>query len=68
MVKVKCPVLQIHGLADTYLLSGALDGTWNWIEKDYTLVTVPNAGHFVQHDASGLVTATMRSWLQNHEK
>jgi pimeloyl-ACP methyl ester carboxylesterase len=68
VVKVKCPVLQIHGLADTYLLAGALDGTWNWIEKDYTLVTIPGAAHFVQHDASAMVTTTMRSWLQTHEK
>jgi epoxide hydrolase 4 len=68
VVKVQCPVLEIHGLKDTYLLSGAIDGTWNWIEKDFTLVTLPSAGHFVQHDASAQVTATMRYWLMTHEK
>jgi pimeloyl-ACP methyl ester carboxylesterase len=68
VVKVQCPVLEIHGLKDTYLLSGAIDGTWNWIEKDFTLVTIPNAAHFVQHDASKQVTDTMRSWLLTHEK
>lgn len=63
VVKVKAPVLQFHGLKDTYLLAGALDGTWNWVEKDYTLVTVPEAAHFVQHDASAFVTRTIRQWL-----
>jgi pimeloyl-ACP methyl ester carboxylesterase len=61
---VKAPVLEIHGLKDSYLLAGALDGTWNWVEKDFTLVTVPEAAHFVQQDASALVTRTIRSWLE----
>jgi pimeloyl-ACP methyl ester carboxylesterase len=64
VVKVKAPVLEIHGLKDSYLLAGALDGTWNWVEKDFTLVTVPEAAHFVQQDASALVTRTIRSWLE----
>jgi pimeloyl-ACP methyl ester carboxylesterase len=66
VVKVKAPVLEIHGLKDSYLLAGALDGTWNWVEKDFTLVTVPEAAHFVQQDASALVTRTIRSWLEAH--
>ena len=63
LVKVQAPVLMFHGLADTALLPGALDGIWNWVEKDLTLVTVPGAGHFVQQDASKLVTRMMRAWL-----
>jgi len=63
VVKVKCPVLMIHGLADEALLPGALNGTWDWLEKDLTLVTVPGAGHFVQQDAADLVTRTMKTWL-----
>ena len=62
-VKVKCPVLMIHGLKDQALLEGALSGTWNWVEKDLTLVTIPDAGHFVQQDASDKVSRTMRLWL-----
>ncbi len=60
---VKCPVLLIHGLKDQALLPGALNDTWNWIDADLTLVTVPGAGHFVQQDAADLVTRTMVSWL-----
>jgi epoxide hydrolase 4 len=60
---VKCPVLLVHGLKDQALLPGALNDTWNWIDKDLTLVTIPEAGHFVQQDAADLVTRTMVSWL-----
>jgi len=61
--KVKMPVLMFHGLADTALNAEGLSGTWNWLEKDLTLVTVPGAGHFVQQDAADLVTNTLRWWL-----
>jgi pimeloyl-ACP methyl ester carboxylesterase len=60
---VKCSVLLIHGLKDPALLAGALNDTWNWIEGDLTLVTIPGASHFVQQDAADLVTRTMVSWL-----
>ena len=57
------PVLMFHGLDDTALLPGALNGTWNWIDADLTLVTIPGASHFVQQDAAELVSTTMRDWL-----
>ena len=61
---VKCPVLMFHGLEDPFLLSGALNDTWRWLEKDLTLVTVPKAGHWVHHDAADLVTKRMVHWLR----
>lgn len=61
--KVACPVLMFHGLKDTALLSPALNGTWDWIASDLTLVTAPNAGHWVQQDAADLVTRSMVAWL-----
>lgn len=63
VVRVKMPVLMFHGLGDTALLSGALNNTWDWLDKDLTLVTIPGAGHFVQQDASDLVSRTMKMWL-----
>jgi pimeloyl-ACP methyl ester carboxylesterase len=63
VIKVKAPVLMIHGLKDTALLAGALNNTWEWLEKDLTLVTIPDAGHFVQQDASDMVTRTIKMWL-----
>jgi len=60
--KLTMPVLLIHGLKDTALLAPALNGTWNWID-DLTLVTIPEASHFVQQDATEKVSRTVKSWL-----
>ncbi len=62
--RVKAPVLMFHGLKDWALLPGALNDTWEWLDKDLTLVTVPGSGHFVQQDAAETVSRTMRSWLK----
>lgn len=64
VVKVKMPVLMIHGLDDWALLPGALNNTWEWLEQDLTLVTIPKAGHFVQQDAAEKVTRTIKMWLK----
>ncbi|MBD2361360.1 alpha/beta hydrolase [Anabaena minutissima FACHB-250] len=63
VIKVQAPVLMIHGLQDQYLLAGALNNTWEWVENDLTLVTIPTAGHFVHHDNPDLVARTIKSWL-----
>ncbi|MEZ6073427.1 MAG: alpha/beta hydrolase [Pirellulales bacterium] len=63
--KVRCPVLMFHGLDDTALLPAGLNGTWDWLDEDLTLVTIPGAGHFVQQDAADKVTRHMLSWLQD---
>ena len=67
MPKVQAPVLMFHGLRDTALHSDGLSGTWNWVAKDLTLVTAPEAGHFVQQDAAELVTTTMKWWLASRK-
>jgi pimeloyl-ACP methyl ester carboxylesterase len=61
--RVQCSVLMIHGLEDKALLASGLNDTWEWVDGDLTIVTIPGAGHFVQQDASDLVTRTMRAWL-----
>lgn len=58
------PVLVFHGLQDTALHSDGLNNTWDWIDADLTLVTAPQASHFVQQDAAELVTNTMHWWLK----
>jgi pimeloyl-ACP methyl ester carboxylesterase len=45
--KVQAPVLQIHGLQDPFLLPGGLNNTGDWLESNWTLLTIPHAGHFV---------------------
>ena len=61
--KLPMPLLMFHGLQDTALHSNRLNNTWDWIDNDVTLVTAPEADHFVQQDAAELVTRTMRWWL-----
>jgi pimeloyl-ACP methyl ester carboxylesterase len=57
------PLLVIHGMKDTALLSSGHSGTWEYVTKDTTILMVPDAGHFVQHDAAPLVNRTIRDWL-----
>lgn len=61
--KIKAPVLIIFGLKDMAILPSTLNNTWEFLEQDMTLVTIPDSGHFVQQDAADLVTRTMRMWL-----
>jgi pimeloyl-ACP methyl ester carboxylesterase len=63
LVKVQCAVLLIHGLKDRYLLAAALNDSWTFVQRDLTLVTIPDADHFVQQDAAELVSRTIKSWL-----
>ncbi|MBX3420013.1 MAG: alpha/beta hydrolase [Pirellulaceae bacterium] len=62
--KIQAPVLQFHGLADTALLAPALNNTWDHLEQDWTLVTLPGVGHWSHHQAADKVTETMRWWLK----
>jgi len=64
--KINVPVLVIHGMKDTALLSMGHDDTWDQVAKDTSLLMVPDAGHFVQHDAATLVNGTIRAWLDLH--
>jgi epoxide hydrolase 4 len=64
MPKVQAPVLQFHGLNDTALLAPAVNNTWDHVEQDWTLVTIPGVGHWSHHEAADLVTDTMRWWLK----
>ena len=64
--QVKCPVLMIHGLDDKALLPGALNDTWQWIDNEFSLVTIPKAGHFVHRDQPERVTRALVDWLAAH--
>ena len=66
--RIKSSVLLFHGLEDQALHSDALNNTWDWIDADLSIVTIPNAGHFVQQDAAELVTKTMHHWIRTRTK
>lgn len=61
--KVNVPVLMFHGLEDKALHHHGLNNTWEWLNEDLMLVTVPGVGHWVHEDAEELVTETMGWWL-----
>lgn len=62
---LQMPVLQFHGLRDFAVDKDGLRDTWNWVDRDYTLVTIPTAGHDPHHEAPEQVNAALRSWLDN---
>lgn len=64
LIQAKMPVLMFHGLKDKALHHHALNNTWEWVEKDLTIVTLPNASHWVHHDEQEFVTETMEDWLE----
>lgn len=60
---VKVPTLLLHGLDDPYALPAGLNGVWHWINNEVTIMTLPGAGHFIQHHHAPQVTRTLRGWL-----
>ena len=67
-IRLNCPVLMFHGLKDQALHSDGLNHTWDWIDSDFTLVTLPEAGHFVQNDSPEKVSTTLSWWLKAQNK
>ena len=60
---ITAPVLVIHGMKDTALNAAGHNGTWDHVTADTTILMIPTAGHFVQHDAEALVDRTVKDWL-----
>jgi pimeloyl-ACP methyl ester carboxylesterase len=60
---IKVPVLVIHGMQDKALNAAGHAGTWDHVTADTTILMIPGAGHFVQHDAEKLVDRTVKDWL-----
>jgi pimeloyl-ACP methyl ester carboxylesterase len=61
--QIKVPVLIVHGMKDTALNAAGHAGVWDHVDADTTILMIPTAAHFVQHDAEGLVNKTVRDWL-----
>ena len=61
--KIQAPVLQFHGLKDTALLPSGLNNTWEEIESDWTLMTLPTANHWSHLDEAKKVNKMIRAWL-----
>ena len=63
---IEVPVLQLHGLLDQPIDKAGLNGTWDRVAADYTLITYPDVGHDIQLEAPDRVTAAMRWWLASN--
>jgi epoxide hydrolase 4 len=63
LLNVQAPVLIMHGVEDPFLLTAGHNSTWDFVDGPVTLVTVPGIGHFIQQDASRLVSRTISLWL-----
>jgi len=63
--KVQCPVLMIHGMQDTVFPPPSLNNHWDYINNNFTLYTIPDAGHFVQRDAPEEVLKVIKNWLSS---
>ena len=61
--KLSMPVVMLFGTNDRHVRKEGLNNTWDYLDTDLTLVTIPTAGHFVHQDASELVSKSMRMWL-----
>jgi pimeloyl-ACP methyl ester carboxylesterase len=60
---VKAPVLILHGLKDTALISDDQNGVWHLVTQDTTLLMLPDAGHWIEQDAGPLANRTIKDWL-----
>lgn len=65
--KVDCPVLMIHGMADSAFPPGTLNDHWELVNKSLTIHAIKNAGHFVQREEPEVVLRYIREWLTSLE-
>ncbi len=64
IVPIEMPVLEFHGLDDRAYVNESLNGTWDLLARDLTLVTLPGVGHNSQNTGDiAFVTRMLRAWL-----
>lgn len=65
VVKIQVPVLEFHGLDDTAYVRQSLNDTWDYLEKDFTLITLPGVGHNSPYTGPiDYVNRALTSWLE----
>ena len=60
---VKAPTLVMFGANDPYVPASAFDGTFREVDNICSTVAIPNAGHFIHHQAAGFVTREIEGWV-----
>ncbi len=61
--KIKCPVLMVYGLKDQALPPGMMNDTWDYIDNNLTIHTIPDGGHFIQQEKPEIVNRIIKAWL-----
>ncbi len=61
---VKCPVLMIYGLLDKALPPGMINDTWERLDNNLMIYTIPDGGHFIQQEKPELVNMAIKAWLE----
>lgn len=64
MANLTMPVLVIHGKKDRFASTRAHNNTWDFVDNELTIKVLPEAGHFVQQDASEAVTRLIRDFIK----
>jgi len=60
---IRVPVLQLHGLADPYVLERTARRSACWAGDGYRYEVLPGIGHFVQQEAPQRTTALLTEFL-----
>jgi pimeloyl-ACP methyl ester carboxylesterase len=60
---IRVPVLQLHGLADPYVLERTARRSAGWAGDGYHYEVLPGIGHFVQQEAPQRTTAFLTDFL-----
>jgi epoxide hydrolase 4 len=64
LVKIQSPVLMFHGLDDRAFVHEALNDTWELLDKDLTLVTLPGVGHVSENTGPiEFENGMLKAWL-----
>lgn len=63
--KVRCPVLMTYGLQDSALPPGMINDTWDYVDNELTIYTLPQGGHFIQQEEPEKTLKAIKSWLGN---
>ena len=66
--KIKCPVLMVYGLKDQALPPGMMNDTWDYIDNQLTIHTIPDGGHFIQQEKPEIVNRVIKVWLNMYKE
>lgn len=62
--RLECPVLQLHGRLDTFVLPGTAQGSGAYVTADYRWQLLEHCGHFPAEEQPTAVTEALLSWLR----